>query len=196
MKPGMMQRRIGSVLRIQEVEADAELRVGVRSVLVLAGHVVGILVLLITSSFSPLGVEQTETVGEHRLLGLLFGSHRRRHERLRHTLRQGNIAFVVEEPDLAALVLHPRHHAGAGERSVADRIGVDVGVGFTELDIDDDKMRDVLHVFTNALLCQAFGGSVVDDDVASDATRDLVVDVVVDSELMLSPADFDLKSWR
>jgi len=53
-------------------------------------------------------------------------------------------------------------------------------------------MRDVLHVFTNALLCQALRGSVVDEDVASDATRNLVVDVVVDPELMLSPADFDL----
>jgi hypothetical protein len=50
----------------------------------------------------------------------------------------------------------------------------------------------VLHVITNALLCQALGGSVVDEDIASDATRNLVVDVVVDSKLMLSPADFDL----
>jgi hypothetical protein len=50
----------------------------------------------------------------------------------------------------------------------------------------------VLHVFTDALLCQAFGGSVVDEDIASDATRNLVMDVVVDPELMLSPTDFDL----
>lgn len=57
-------------------------------------------------------------------------------------------------------------------------------------------MRDVLHVFTNALLCQALGRSIVDEDIASDATRDLVVDVVVDPELMLSPADFDLRTWH
>jgi hypothetical protein len=50
----------------------------------------------------------------------------------------------------------------------------------------------VLHVFTDALLCQAFGNSIVDQDVARDPARNLVGDVVLDPELMLSPADFDL----
>jgi hypothetical protein len=61
-----------------------------------------------------------------------------------------------------------------------------------ELDVNDDKIRDVLHVFTDALLCQAFGNSIVDQDVARDPARNLVGDVVLDPELMLSPADFDL----
>ena len=114
------------------------------------------------------------------------------HERLSLALGQGNITFVVEEPDPAALVLHPRHHAGAGERGVADRVGINVGVDSMELDVNDNKIRDVLHVFTDALLCQAFGNSIVDQDVASDPARNLVGDVVLDPELMLSPADFDL----
>lgn len=108
------------------------------------------------------------------------------HERLSLALGQGDIAFVVEEPDPASFVLHPRHHAGAGERGVADRVGVDVGVTSMELDVNDDKIRDVLHVFTDALLCQAFRSSIVDQDIASDATGNLVVDVVLDPELMLS----------
>lgn len=54
-------------------------------------------------------------------------------------------------------------------------------------------MRDVLHVFANALLREALGCSIVYDDVASDAARNLVVDVVVDPVLMLSPADLDLR---
>ena len=192
MKPWMLQRHVGSGLQIQEVEANTKLRVGVRSVLIFAGNILRILVLLIASSFGPLGVEQTETIGNYRLLRFLFGSHRLWHERLRPTLREGNITFVIKEPDPAALVLHPRHHAGAGERGVADRVGVDVGVTSMELDVDDDKIRDVFHVFTDALLCQAFRSSVVDQDIASDATRNLVVDVVLDPELMFSPADFDL----
>lgn len=188
----MPQHRVGSGLRIQEVEADTNFRVGVRSAPILAGHIARILVLLIASSFGSLGVEQTETIVDYGLLGLLFRSHRRRHERLRLTVGQGDITFVLEEPDLAALVLNSRHHAGAGERGVANRVGVDVGISSLELDVNDDKIRDVLHVFTDALLCQALRSSVVDQDVASDATRNLVVDVVLDPVLMLSPADFDL----
>ena len=139
-RAGPLQRVVGSILRVQEVKADAKLRVSIRSVLVLAGHVLRILVLLITSSFGPLGVEQTETVGEHGLLSLLFDRLRRRNERRRPTLGQGNITFVVEEPDLAAFVLNPRHHACAGKCRVADRVCVEVGVGSMELDVNDDKV--------------------------------------------------------
>ena len=193
MKPCVPQHCVGSTLRVQEVEADTELRVGVRGVLVFASHVVRILVFLIASGFGPLGVEQTEAVGDHRLQGLLFDSLRRRHKRCRLTRGQGNITLVVEEPDPAALVLRSRHHASASKRGVADRVCVEVGVESTELNIDDDKVGDVLHVVTQALLRQSLGDSVTNKDVASDATCDLVINVAMDAVLTFSPVDFDLK---
>jgi len=167
--------------------------VSIGGVIAFTGGVVGVLVLLIASSFGTLRVEQTEAIGNRRLLGLLFGSHRWQNKRRRSALRQYNITLVVEEPDLAALILYPRHHASAGECGVADRVGVEVGVRSMKLDINDDKMGDVLHVVTKALLRQAFRGSITDQDVASDTTGNLVVDVVVDAELMLCPADFNLE---
>jgi hypothetical protein len=167
--------------------------VSIRGVIVFTGGVVRVLVLLIASSFGTLRVEQTEAIGNRRLLGLLFGSHRWQDERCRSALRQYNITLIIKEPDLATFVLHPRHHASAGECGVADRVGVEVGIRSMELDINDDKMGDVLHVVTKALLRQAFGGNVTDQDIASDATSNLVVDVIVDTELMLCPADFNLE---
>jgi hypothetical protein len=196
--PGMrmQQRKVGLVLRIQEVEANIKLGVSVRGVFIPPGNSVGVLVLLVTSSFSALGVEQTEAVRDYRLLGLSLGSHRRRHEGRSSTLRQCNVAFVVEEPDLAAPVLRPRHHAGTGKCGVADRVGVKVGVRSVELDINDDKVRDVLHVITKALLCQALGSSIADQNVAGDPTSHLVIDMAVNAELMLSPANFDLERYQ
>ena len=145
-EPGMLQRSIGSVLRIQKVETDTKLGVSIRSVLILAGHIVRVLVLFVTSSFGTLCVEQTEAIGKRSFLDLVLGSYQG--QRCHPALGYRNITFIVEEPDLAALVLHPRHHARARKRGVADRVCVEVSVVTTELDIDNDEIRDMLHVVT------------------------------------------------
>lgn len=111
------------------------------------------------------------------LLGGFLGWHRCWRERRGPTLGKRNVALIIEERNLAAFVLDPRHHASAGKCGVADRVCVEIGVGSTKLDIYDDKIGDVLHVFANALFGQALGSSVADQDVASDATRNLVMDM-------------------
>lgn len=164
----------------------------VRGVLILANLIVGILVFLVAASLGAFRVEQAEAVGKCSLLSLLFGNHRCRHERCTPTLGQCNVALIIKEPDLATLVLASRHHASASKCGVADRVRVNVGVRSVELDVYDDQVRDVLHVDTDALLSQALRDSVADQDVASNAASDFVIDVSVDTELVLGPVDFDL----
>jgi hypothetical protein len=108
-------------------------------------------------------------------------------------LRQRNVALVFKKPDLAASVLQTRHHASTSKSGVADGVCVHVGIDSAHLDVDDDKVGDVLHVITNALLGQTFRGGVANQDVAGDATSDFVVDVTVDAELVLCPVDLDLE---
>lgn len=54
----------------------------------------------------------------------------------------------------------------------------------------------MFHVFTDALLGQAFVDSVVDKDVASHSSSYLVVNVAMDTELALCPGNVNLESCQ
>jgi hypothetical protein len=192
----MLGARNVSAFGFQEVEANTELGVRVGGLLIPAGLVVRILVLLITASLSALCVEQAKAVGHGRLLGRFPGRHRCWNERRAPEPRECNIALIFEVPDFAAFVLHPRRHASASKRGVADGVRVDIGVGSTKPDVNDDKLVDVLHVLTDSLLGQAFRGGVADQNVASDATCELLVDVAIDTELTVCPVDVNLEECQ
>jgi hypothetical protein len=185
-----------SAFGFQEVEANTELGVRVGSVLVPAILVVGVLVFLITASLSALCVEQAKAIGHGRLLGRFLGSHRCWNERRAPELGKCNIALIFEVPDLAAFVLQPRHHASASKRRVTDGVRVDIGVGSKKSDVNDDELVDVVHILADSLFGQAFGGGVANQDVASDATCELLVDVAVDTELTICPVDINLEECQ
>ena len=62
----------------------------------------------------------------------------------------------------------------------------------TEGHVNDDKIVDVLHIFSDASFVEALFQGCMYDDVASRTVADLVYDVFVKCVLTICPFDFDL----
>lgn len=186
--------RADSFIRILEVETSAEARVEPRHAVIVAESLVWIAVfdIFIGASLCAIHVEHTKAVGDGGLLGFLGRGMSIGERILDLAQRQRDVAFVTEELDLATLVLGAGHHASTGEEGVVDRVRVDVSMASGELDVDDDEVIDVLHVFANATFAESSSHGVVDHEIACGASSDLVGDVAAVAVLVFSPPDLDL----
>ncbi len=73
------------------------------------------------------------------------------------------------------------------------RVGADIAAAAHKLDLDDDKIVDVLEIVPNRALRHS-GVAPADDDVPRGSAGDLAGDVPCQGELTVVPPGLDLES--
>ena len=74
-----------------------------------------------------------------------------------------------------------------------DGASADVRIPTVEDDVDDDQVVDVFHVFSDTGLGEPlFDGAAHADVACCSSSDDLALDVMIQTELMIRPFDFDL----
>jgi hypothetical protein len=72
------------------------------------------------------------------------------------------------------------------------RIRRDVDIAANDVDRDDNKIVDVLHIFTNAALGEIFGSSITNDKITRGTASDFIGYMTGKAELAVVPTNLDL----
>ena len=187
---------VSSALRVQEPKINVHTR-HVTSFLDRLAFIVGWrAILLIAIAIGTIDVEHIKSIRD----GSLFldwprlSRYSTRKRPLRLAEWEWYITIICEELNLAPLVFLATHHARSGEESVVDGARADIGIAVAEVDIDDDKVVDMLHVPPDLWFCKTLFDGGTDKNVASGSIFDLGADVSIESKLSIRPFDFDLKT--
>lgn len=151
--------------------------------------------LFVATAIRAVDVEHVESICNGSLLlgQLRVSGDVARETPARLTAWKWDITLVREEFNFASSVFLTTHHAGAGEERVVDGVCAYVGVTVPELDIDDNKIVNMLHVDSDLGFHETFVGSGADKNVARGSIFDLITDVTVEVKLTICPFDFDLR---
>lgn len=183
----MLDHRSSHTLGVEETKADAHVIISISST-GLANTIRRRFVLFVAASVINVEIEHIEAIGQNCfLLGRLCDG---RHLVSCH--RQRHITLVLDEADLAAFIGRPAHHAGARKQGVVHTVGRDESITAAEDYVDDVKVVDVLHVGRD--LCNSYAAirGALDEQITSCAVEDFVVDVPVETVLVIRPLHFDL----
>lgn len=116
--------------------------------------------------------------------------------RSRYLKWQRPCTFVVIPLDAQAFVRQTGHHAGTSEHAAPNRVGCDVDIQTSHNDVNDNKVVDVFHIITDGSFAKTLRAGSTNDQVPAHATLEIAAKSVIDGELALAPADFDLEDVR
>jgi hypothetical protein len=108
-------------------------------------------------------------------------------------LRQRSGAFVWVVLDARALVYATRHHASPGEESVVNGVGRNVHIAVPEVDVDHDKVVDVIELVAD-LICSNLACNTSYDKVPRGAAGDFVGHMWWHVKLSVAPTKLKL-TW-
>jgi hypothetical protein len=105
--------------------------------------------------------------------------------------RQWASTFVRKVLDAQSFVSCARHHTSSCEKRIVDRIGRDVGVAISEVDIDYDQVVNMVQMISN-LSRGNFAANAAHNEIARRPIGNLIGNMAWYIELTIGPAAFEL----